>query len=113
MKKRLKELFKKSRYTADEKNEIRGYAEQMNIEVRIDGKCQNCWHDLVCEIYNAMVKESGDGWFVPQYAEGIRVNDVVLTEANMTVETAEWLRGLGLGKYLRDEVPADEQHEAE
>ncbi len=112
MKTRLKQLFKKSRFTADEKAEIRGYAEQMGIEVKIDGKCANCWHDLVNEIYNALVSESGGGWFVPQYAEGIRVNGVVLTEANMTEERAAWLRGLGLGKYLRDEVPADTEDEA-
>ena len=118
MKEKLKKIFNKSRLTAEDKDTLRTIAAELGVEVRIDGKCANCWHDLAAELYNKVVAANGDTWLAPQYAGGIRVNGVsVFCEANMDEEKAEWLRNNGLAKYLNpnrksNETAADEDNEA-
>lgn len=120
MKETLKKLYNKSRLSAEDKSVVSKIADHLGIEVKIDGRCPNCWHDLIAECYNRIVEDDpSTSWFKPQYKGGIRVNGVaVFCEANMDEEKAQWLRNNGLEKYLNplhknedNEVPADSDNE--
>ena len=105
----LSELAKRQTFNAAEKAEIKATADAVGISYNVKRGCQNCYQDLVVEIYSYLKKLNSK--FEPArkyklkagvdvqvgYPQGKRLNAATVTD-----EWAEQLIERGLTKYFED-----------
>lgn len=101
----IEDLKNKRRFSAEEKQFLENEAVKFGINFEKRKNCQNCYCDLILQIYNAMKKANPiilatkyqlkDGVDVRIAATGERINNSTLTD-----EMAERFIKSGLKKYF-------------